>query len=178
MKLFTAIFFTASLISLRALVAQDASAVPVPDSSQSAPTLQQTPAPLFPSENPPPIVDKPPRSSGTNRGAATQNPPVKMNKTAESIQSIADNIAYRKAKTKALRDENVAQALADSDAAKTDQDKRAALKRYYTLLAAKILKIDGSIKKLVDTRLKDSLKQLDQSRVRPEEYPQQAAASH
>ena len=103
---------------------------------------------------------------------------MKKSKTAESIESIADNIKYREAKTKALRDEKVAQAQADVDAAKTEPEKLAALKRYYTLLAAKILKIDGSIKKLVDARMKDSLKQLDQSKVRPEEYPQQASTAH
>jgi hypothetical protein len=185
MKLFTATFFTASLISLHALVAQDAATVPVPDTAPPAPPVQlapeATPAPatLFPNETPPPIVDKPAHNNGgdSDRGTA-QNPPAKRNTTEENKENVSNNIAYRKAKTKALRDEKVQQALADVAAAKTDQDKRAALKRYYTLLADRILKIDGSIKKLVASRLKDSLKELDQSKVRPEEYQQQASAEH
>ena len=89
-----------------------------------------------------------------------------------------DNIKYREAKTKALHDEKLQDLIATADAAKTDPEKRAALKQYYTLLAEKILKIDGSIKKLVATRLKESLNQLDQRKVRPEDYPQEASASH
>ena len=162
MKLFTATFLTASLISLRALVAQEAGAVPVP--GQHPRSIRSilpagTPPPLFPGDNPPPIVNRPPRSggSGGDHGAATVNPPVRTNKPAESTVSVADNIAYRKAKTMALHDEKVQEALADVNAARNDPDKRAALKRYYTLLAEKILKIDGSIKKLVATRLKQRI---------------------
>jgi hypothetical protein len=177
MKLFTAIFFTASFISLRALVAQDAGTVPVPDNTP-APSTEPAPPPLFPGDNPPPIVNRPPRGSGgADSGAAAVNPPVSTSKTAVSAVSISDNIAYRKAKTQALRDDKVQQALADVDAAKNVPDKLAALKRYYTLLAEKILKIDGGIKKLVAARLKQSLLELNQSKVRPGESPQQQASA-
>lgn len=177
MKLFTATFFTACLISARALMAQDASTVPIPDSN---PNAQPTPSPLFPNGTPPPIVDKPAPGSagGAGHPAAQNNPFARKNSTEESTENIADNIAYRKAKTKALRDDRIQLALADVAAAKTDQEKRAALKQYYTLLADRILKLDGSIKKLVAVRLKDSLNQLSQNRVRPWDYPQQASASH
>ena len=183
MKLFTAIFAIASVASLHALVAQDAASsvpVPAPLGSGTSPSANQSTPSLFPSENPPPVQTQPPRShtAEEDRGAEMQNPFTRKNQTAQSSEDVANNIAYRKAKTKALEDAKVQQALADARATKNDLDKRAALKRYYTLLAAQILKIDGSIKKVVATRLKDSLKQLDQSKVRPEEYSQQASATH
>jgi hypothetical protein len=176
MKLFTATFFTLILFSLHAAMAQDAASVPIPDNGASA---SPTPSPLFPTENPPPIVGKPQRGGGggTDRGAA-RGPLANPAKPAEPAMNVEDNIKYRQAKTKALRDEKIQEVLASVDTVKTDPEKRAQLKQYYTLLAAKILKIDGSIKKLVATRLQESLNQLDQHKVRPEEYPEQASTSH
>lgn len=178
MKLFTATFFTVILVSLHAVVAQDASAVPIPDNNSNA---APTPSPLFPTTNPPPVVSKPHYDGGasdTERRPAGRNAPaVKQAKPPEPEVSIQDNIKYREAKTKALHDDKIQAALAAVDAAKTDPDKRAAWKQYYTLLAARILKIDGSIKKLVAARLAVSLKLLDQSKVRPEEYAEQVSAS-
>jgi hypothetical protein len=174
MKLFTAIFFTASLVSLHALVAQDATSVPIPDNSGTA---APTPSPLFPNGTPPPVVGKPHRAGGENNngGPSFLNPTAK--KQPLTNEDVDANIKYRKAETIALHDEKIQQARADVDAAKIDPDKRAAWKQYYTLLSQKILKIDGSIKKLVAERLKESLKQLDQRKVRPEEYPEQASAA-
>ncbi len=181
MKPFTAIFFAACLVSLRALVAQEPDAVPIPAATpqqgEAPATSQPTPPPLFPSETPPPIVNKPPRG-GEEHPPVSVNPLARTNRPAETVEDVAANVAYRKAKTKALRDEKIQQALADVAAAKTYPGKYAALKNYYTLLADRILKIDGSLKKLVAERLKTSLKELDQSRVRPADYPQQASAEH
>lgn len=172
MKPFTAIFLAACLFSLRPAAAQEAGAVPIPENTP-APTPPPSSPSLFPSETPPPVVTHPPRGSGPGGGAAdhtpaSQNPPVRTGKPAASTQNVADNVAYRKAKTKALRDEKVQQAWVDAQAAKNDPDKRAALKRYYTLLADRISKIDGSIKKLVDARLKESLRELEDGKVHPE----------
>ena len=103
--------------------------------------------------------------------------PIKKNKTETNTDDIADRIKFREAKTKALRDEQVQEQWAVFESQKSDEEKRVALRKYYTLLYARILKINGSIKKLVSLREAESLKQLDQSRVRPEEY-QQASAGH
>ncbi|HWB59373.1 MAG TPA: hypothetical protein VG733_07770 [Chthoniobacteraceae bacterium] len=171
MKLFTAAFFLVSLVLLRPLAAQDANAVPVPGES---PAPGQPPAPsLFPNENPPPIVNKQPHTSGNNTppGDTSYNPFAKNKGQNLTVENVANNIAYRKAKTKALRDAKVQEAQAGVDAAKTYPDKRVALRHYYAVLADKILKIDGSIKKLVDERLKASLKDLDDSKVNPKDRP-------
>ena len=180
MKLFTATFFAVILLTLRAAVAQDPNMVPIPDNSATPPP-GPPPVPLFPNENPPPVVNRPPHGSGgRDLGGISSSQPVAKKKltTAENEQDIADRVKFREAKTKALRDPQVQAELANIQAAKNDVDQRAAWKRYYTLLYAKILKIDGSLKKLVAERLKNSLKSLDQSKVRPEDYPQQASAAH
>ena len=199
MKPITAIFFTACLAaSLRPLTAQDtAGTVPVPapipsDTATPAPSTQATPPPLFPTDTPPPIVTKQPHSgsggsgggsssggyysSGGDSESSSKNPPARAIGKGGTTQNIADNIAYRKAKTKALRDEKVQEALAEADSAKEDATKRAALKRYYTLLADRMLKIDGSIKKLIADRLKQSLLELNQNKVRPGDYPTEESA--
>lgn len=126
-------------------------------------------------ENMPPPVEKPSHRSsekepGTNTNPGPAGPILKKNKTEESIDNIADRIKFREAKTKALKDEKVIDLNAQVEAAKTDPEKRALLREYYTVLYAKILKIDGSIKKLVADRLKQSLNTLDQSKVRPKGY--------
>ena len=187
MKLFTAIFSASLLLSLHALVAQDANSVPLPDPLNTGPAAQPSATPLSLIPNAPEPVEKPNyRERDTDRSpdretdkSGTNGPNlVKKNKTAANTDDIADRIKFREAKTKALKDENIQEQWELSESAKNDPDKREALKKYYTLLYAKILKIDGSIKKLVSQRLKESLKQLDQSKVRPEEYPEQASTAH
>ena len=180
MKFFTATFFTTLLLSLSTVMAQDASVVPIPDKVPSEPQSLASPSPapfsLMPDNMPPP-VEKP-----SHRGTATSDtrpaaPIVKKNKTEENTDNIADRIKFREAKTKAIKDEKVIDLEAQAEAAKTDPEKRAILRQYYTVLYAKILKIDGSIKKLVAERLKQSLNSLDQSRVRPKGY-EETLATH
>lgn len=185
MKLFTATFFAATLLSLHVLQAQDANTVPLPPDSPAAPTApnpaeaEPTPLPLIPDMPAP--VEKPTyhgNSSGST-GSGRNNPaPVKKNKTAESIDDVADRIKLREAKIKALKDEKIQAEWDTAQTAKTDYEKRAALRRYYTLLYTKIIKIDGSLKKLATVRMAESIKQLDQNLVRPEEYTKQASATH
>jgi len=185
MKFFTATFFTALLLSLSTVMAQDANVVPIPDKVPSEPqplplaSPSPTPFSLIPDNMPPPL-ERPSHRSSEKEPGATPGPAgavVKKNKTEESIDNIADRIKFREAKTKALKDEKVIDLDAQVEAAKTDPEKRALLREYYTVLYAKILKIDGSIKKLVADRLKQSLNTLDQSKVRPKGY-EETLVSH
>lgn len=194
MKLFTVFFAAAILCPLPALMAQDASTVPVPDketstlmgsgttsgTSNSTLGAEPTPLPLMP-ETPSSPTEKPRHSYGaggsSSAGAAAQNP-IKKNKTQENTEDVADRIKYREAKYKAMQDPKIQALLDEANAAKKDLDKREAMRKYYKELGAKIVKIDGSIKKLATARMQESLKLLDQTHVRPEEYPQEASASH
>jgi len=181
MKLFTALFFPLFLISLSALNAQDANSVPLPETLSPGATPQPGPTPLSLIPNTPEPVAKPSSYHGSSSSSVSDNRGapsiIKKNKTLANTDDIADRIKFREAKTKALQDEKIQSLWSQAQAAKTDEDKRGALKQYYTELYAKILKINGSLKKLVSQREKDSLKQLDQHKVRPEEYPQEVSAS-
>lgn len=189
MKLFTATFLALLLASWNAaLLAQDASTVPLPDAQPNpapagvapavVPGAQPSPTPLSLIPETPASTSRPHRSSSSAPAAAGPAAPVRKNKTEANTQDVADRVKFREAKTKALRDEKIQEQLSLAEAAKTEPEKRAALKRYYLLLYARILKIDGSIKKLVSQRQEQSLKQLDQSNVRPEEYQEHSAATH
>lgn len=186
MKFFTATFFTALLLSLSTGLAQDASVVPIPDSVPSEPqplplaSPSPTPFSLMPDNMPPPVQKPSHRSTDSSTETSrpgVAGPVVKKNKTEENIDNIADRIKFREAKTKALRDQKVIDLDAQVAAARTDPEKRALLKEYYTTLYGKILKIDGSLKKLVADRLKQSLNALDQSKVRPKGHDD-ALATH
>ena len=172
MKFLKTTFFAALFVSFRMAVAQDANSVPVPDKLFLDTPAQPSPAPapdslsLIPDAPPP--LEKPPGRSGSGGSRAGAVNPIKKNKTEVAVQDYSQRIKFREAKTKAERDEKIQAELETADAAKTDEEKRAALKRYYKLLYAKILKIDGSLKKLVAQRQEQSMKQLDQSNVRAE----------
>jgi hypothetical protein len=183
MKLYATISFSALLLlSPPALRAQDANSVPLPDTHNTGPGSppQPGPTPLSLIPNTPEPVEKPSHraSSGTAENDANAPSLIKKNKTQANTDDVADRIKFRMAKTKALEDEKIQALWADTEATKGDEEKRKALKNYYIALYAKILKIDGSIKKLVSQRLQDCLKQLEQRKVRPEEYPQEASAAH
>lgn len=58
---------------------------------------------------------------------------------------VKERIRYREAKTRALKDPAVQQEQERAENAATDSEKREALKNYYKLLHARMLKIDGSL---------------------------------
>ena len=56
-----------------------------------------------------------------------------------------------------------------AEKAKTDLEKREALKRYYTLLNARIRKLDGSLSKVAIERETTATRRLGQTRIDPTE---------
>ena len=80
-------------------------------------------------------------------------------------------IRYRVARTRSATDPTVQAAWQDSRAAKTDYDKREALKRYYNALYKKMLALDKGIAPLVTERQSAALHRLDQTRVEPTQEP-------
>ena len=76
-------------------------------------------------------------------------------------------IRYRDARTRSATDPTVQAAWEDSRAAKTDFDKREAMKRYYNTLYKKMLALDKSIAPLVTERQRAALHRLDQTRIEP-----------
>lgn len=95
--------------------------------------------------------------------------PEGKSKTEENAEELIERIRFREARVKALRDPQVQAEWDRAGKAKTDFEKREALKRYYKLLYARILKIDGSVKKTANLRETISLRRLEQTRIDPTE---------
>lgn len=94
---------------------------------------------------------------------------VPKSKTEASNEDLQERIRLREARVKAERDPQVRAEWDRSVKAKTDLEKRDALKSYYKLLYARILKIDSSVKKIADLRAQSSLRRLEQTRIDPTE---------
>ena len=90
-------------------------------------------------------------------------------KTEINAEELLERIHFREAQVKALRDPQVQAEWERSEKAKTDLDRREALKRYYKLLHERIVKIDRTVKKTSDTRQAAALHRLDQTRIDPTE---------
>lgn len=75
----------------------------------------------------------------------TQTPGMKQSKTLATEEDLKGRIRYREVKTQALRDPEVQRTWARAQAAKTDPQKREAMREYYTQLFGRMLKIDGSL---------------------------------
>lgn len=106
-----------------------------------------------------------PRS--TTRGVTST--PDQPNKTQAAEDEVKLRVQYRLAKNKALRDPAVQAAWHAAETARTDLEKREAMKRYYNLLNARIRKIDGSLGKLATERQTGSTRRLEQTRIDPTE---------
>ncbi len=108
-------------------------------------------------------------ASRSNSSSAVAPTRTKPNKTQIAEDEVKQRIQYRLAKNKAVRDPAVQSAWDDAEQAKTDLEKREALKRYYTLLNARIRKIDGSLSKVAIERQTLATRRLDQTRIDPTE---------
>lgn len=106
-----------------------------------------------------------PRS--TTRGVTSA--PSKPSKTQIAEDEVKQRIQYRLAKNKAVRDPAVQGAWDAAEKAATDLEKREAMKRYYTLLNARIRKIDGSLSKVAIERESTATRRLGETRIDPTE---------
>jgi hypothetical protein len=136
-----------------------------PDLLKVPPGGALTPAP----ERPASLIPEglaPPRKSDTlrpgmpPRGRSTLTPPT-------STSELDRRIRFRQAHTRAVNDATIQSLWADSRSAKTDYEKRAALKGYYTALYRKMAALDKSIAPLIEERKVIALRKLDQTRVEP-----------
>lgn len=115
------------------------------------------PAPsVLPDNVPPPAK----RSTEKTRTGTTLKPPT----TSADLDL---RIRYRQARNRSATDPAVQAAWEDSREAKTDFDKREAMKRYYTTLYKKMLALDKGIAPLVTERQRVALHRLDQTRIEP-----------
>lgn len=80
-----------------------------------------------------------------------QTPAMKQSKTLETEEDLKGRIRFREVRTLALKDPAVQDDWTRAQAAKTDPQKRVAMREYYTHLFARMLKIDGTLAKRIDT---------------------------
>ncbi len=168
--------FTLTLALAPTLFSQQA-APETPGRLQLAPAPVRAPAPAAPTAAAPAVEPEvtlipeqvPQRTKPNSKPVDAPKTTEAKSKTEESAEDLNERIHFREARVKALRDPQV-QAEWDSAAkAKTDFEKREALKRYYKLLYARILKIDASVKSVVTLRQASSLHRLEQTRIDPTE---------
>lgn len=135
---------------------------------------QDTPQ-MFPE---PVLIPETPESTPKPEGSAIEEPKkekgkekVKQDKTAAAADEMASRIRYRQAKTRALKDPAVQAEWAKAAKARTDYARREALTNYYTLLYARMEKLDASLKKEIASRQIVSLRRIKQARLDPTEAP-------
>jgi hypothetical protein len=102
-----------------------------------------------------------------DKSPLNKEPKKPTDKTAAAEDALQKRIKLREAKTKALRDPAVQAEWEKSLKAKTDYDRREILTNYYTLLCARMVKIDGSLKTEIDTLRDTYISEITQKRVAP-----------
>ncbi len=118
-----------------------------PDDATPAPASPGVPTTLFPDATPGVV----PRAHGRHAAAGAHRRGRHSQYATDAAVSLANSdplevrVAYRKDKTMAMaREPGMRDILLQADAARTDDEKRAFLKEYYTVLYSTILKIDRS----------------------------------
>jgi hypothetical protein len=156
----------ATMLAVTTLSAQETRTEPLP--APSATTPQALPSDL-------PLIPETPARTEKPRGTALPEEPTaasakagkksKKSSTEATEAELTERIRFREANTKALRDPAVQLQWKRSTRAETDFEKREALKGYYSLLFARIGKIDGTLTKLVALRQATALRALTQTRI-------------
>jgi len=177
MKTFIALLFTAVMVS--SLCAQEMK----PNATPSQPAATPTPTPtavLDPLSTEPLqlIPDTPttvPKPSGRSTGSSELQPAdspssmadakekLKKSKAVADADDLKERIRFREVKTRALQDGKVAQQWELAQTATTTREKTAALKRYYTLLYARMFALDKSLKPRIEKSKLEALSRVDQT---------------
>lgn len=172
-----ALFALAAATLLTTAVAQEA---PKPQlrggpAAPKEPTSEPAAAPAAAAKEPlgliPETLEPAPKPKGgalLEPGDATM-PEQKIDKTTAAQDELNARIKMRDLKTKVDRDPKVIGELDRANAAKTDYEKREALRSYYTLLYDRIAKLDPSLKKRANEAKMRMSHRLDQTRIAPTE---------
>jgi hypothetical protein len=92
-------------------------------------------------------------------------PTFRKTKTSEVAEEMKQRVRVRQAKTRAITDPKVQEALERADAAQTLPERRKALIDYYNALYDRMVKIDPSVKKSVEELRKHNIGDLDDERI-------------
>lgn len=151
--------------------------VPVkPPMDPSAPQLDLMPAedttpgiPPVESTLIPEMIDPVEKPQGTEiPQPATPSEP---NRTAASADALERLVRFRIVKNRVIKEPALMSEWDTSERARTDYEKRASLRRYYRMLYARMEKIDGSLKPLIEERREQALRRLRQHKIDPTQPP-------
>lgn len=148
--------------------AQESPALPAPPPAGSPakaiplaePSLLPNPGILLPSSPAKPKPVTAPVPPIARKSSVTQRPP-------ETAAELDLRIRYRKARTIAEADRIVSAAWDESRRARTDLEKRNALKRYYDALLSRMTSLDPGIAPLIAERRKFERTALEQLKIAP-----------
>ena len=148
----TPALFTISLVAVSVLSAQE----PAPAKPQMRSTL---PSPVAPPPAPAnetlPLIPETPDNNEKAKGGGAISESGKKDKTSAAEDDLTARVRLREIKTQALKDAKIQAEWDRAHAAKTDFEKRDAMKNFYTLLYARMAKLDGSLQKRID-KIRDS----------------------
>lgn len=156
----TSAFLATLLVSVSALSAQE----PAKPQLRSAPPSPIALSPAKPAE-PLPLIPDTPDITEKPKGSAIANP--RPDKTSAAEDELGARLRMREIRTLALKDAKIQSEWDRAHAVKTDFEKREAMKSYYTLLYAKMQKLDGSLQKRIAELKSISIKRLTQHNIDP-----------
>lgn len=134
-------------------------------SADPGPT-QILPEPMLIPETPE-MTEKPDGSAILPPGSEEPSRTIKRSKTEIAADELALKVRFRQVKTRAMGDPAVQAEWNNAQAARTDAEKRAGLKRYYQLLYGRMAKIDKSLEKQIHEKEQISVRRLQQNRIQP-----------
>ena len=137
---------------------------PPPEKLELIPAQPGGTAPAAPS--PLPLIPEPPPTEKTKPGAGRKP---KKSATEAASDELQKRIRFREVKTRAFNDPAVRAEWDRAQVARTDYEKREALKSYYKLLFGRMRRIDGSLKNQVAASEERMLRRLRQTRIDPTE---------
>lgn len=160
MKTIAALFVPLFALAMLSAQAQEQSPEEEP-AAQSAPAADES---LF--SEPPLLLQPTPETEEIQPPKKKQPPKTTRNPQSITVDEIKVRILMRKAKTKALTDPRLHELLAEADAAKTDPEKRAILRRYYELLYKRMSAANPELAPFIETQRAGSLARLESPRLR------------
>jgi hypothetical protein len=153
-------------------------ATDVPVTPSPAPKLDLMPAQDVPAVPPaseqtliPEMVDPVEKPAGTaipQPGAAPTFPKSKTEIAADQLELM---VRFRTVKNRVIKEPAIQAEWDNAENARTDYEKREALKRYYLLLYSRMEKLDRTLKAQIADRRVESLRKLTQTRLEPTERP-------
>lgn len=152
-------FLALCLLAAPRLFAQEpAPAAP----SELFPSPSSAPAQIAPESLP--LIPETPEPVKKPKGRALDEPK-KKSSTEAAAEETAQRIRFRQMKTRAQNDPAVQAAWDRAEAARSDAEKREALKSYYTLLYRRMAKADATLKPKIALAERTALRRLEQRRV-------------